>query len=155
MLFRSRKEAIKTLETAREARNKEIIAAFKEARETLAKESKGEKEKVTAKIKNKEQLTLALNEVDLESRKKTVILTDEEEKTRVKTDQLFDNLISLVKGVKPLTILSEDEYEELAQHQVADFLTARMGADAVLNAIEKVNLEETAARLKKDRKSVV
>ncbi|MDP2946301.1 MAG: DNA-directed RNA polymerase subunit beta', partial [bacterium] len=145
-----RKEAIKVLEKARADREKEITETFKEAKENLAKEAQKEKEKVESKIKDKEQLALAVSEVELELRKKETSLSEEEGKTMEKTGQLFENLISLAKGVKPLTILSEDEYEELIDHEAGDFLTVKMGADAVLQAIEKVNLDETSVLLTKE-----
>ena len=145
-----RKEAIAVLEKARDVREKEITDTFKEAQENLAKEASKEKEKVQIKIKDKERLSLAIGEVELELRKKETSLSEEEGKTMEKTEQLFENLISLTKGVKPLTILSEDEYEELIDHEVEDFLTVKMGADAVLQAIEKVNIDETSTFLVKE-----
>jgi len=107
-----RKEAMKSLEKTRAEREKEINDTFKEAKENLAHEAEKEKAKVEGKIKDKEQLALALNEVDLELRKKETSLNEEEGKTIEKTGQLFENLISLAKNVKPLTVLSEDEYDE-------------------------------------------
>jgi len=91
-----------------------------------------------------------VSEVELELRKKETSLSEEEGKTMEKTGQLFENLVSLAKGVKPLTILSEDEYEELVDHEVGGFLTVKMGADAVLLAIDKINLDETSVQLAKE-----
>ncbi len=145
-----RKEAVKVLEKARADREKEIAETFKEAKENLAKEASKEKEKAQLKIKDREQLALVVSEVELELRKKETSLSEEEGKTMEKTGQLFENLVSLAKGVKPLTILSEDEYEELVDHEAGDFLTVKMGADAVLRAIEKVNLDETSVLLTKE-----
>lgn len=145
-----RKEAIKILEKAKDVREKEIAETFKEAKGNLAKEAGKEKEKIKSKIKDKERLGMAVSEVELELRKKETSLSEEEGKTMEKTGQLFENLISLAKGVKLLTILSEDEYEELMDHEAGDFLTVKMGAGAVLSAIEKVNLDETSARLTKE-----
>src|SRR3990172_3054228 len=51
---------------------------------------------------------------------------------------------------KKETALSEEENDELAQHSATDFMVAKMGADAVLSAIEKINLEELAASLRKE-----
>src|SRR3990172_7046732 len=79
------------------------------------------------------------------------LVNDVDEKGTVeKTSQLFENLMSLAKGIRPLSVLSEEEYDELAQHSATDFMVAKMGADAVLSAIEKINLEELAASLRKE-----
>jgi len=149
-----RKEAIKILEKARETRVKEVNDSFAGAKEALAKEAREEKEKIAAKIKDKEQLALAVSEVELEQRKKIAALMEEQDKTLQKTNQLFDNLTALARSVAPLSILTEEEYEELVDHGAADFLSVKMGADAVLTIIEKFNLEEVAANLKQELEKV-
>jgi DNA-directed RNA polymerase subunit beta' len=149
-----RKEAIKLLEKSWADREKEITATFKAAKESLINDSKKEKEKIEIKIKDKEQLALALGEIDLELRKKETSLSEEEGKTLAKTGQLFENLILLTKSVKPLTILSEEEFGELSEHITSDFLVVKMGADAVLSVIDKVNLEQLSSSLRKDLEEI-
>ena len=58
--------------------------------------------------------------------------------------------MSVVKGLRVLSILSEEEYDELYQQEAADFFTAKMGADAVLSAIDKINLEEISKELREE-----
>jgi len=147
---KGRKEAIKNLEKARDERLKEIAMMFGERRDTLSQEASDSKEKTKGKIKDKEQAALAFSEIDLDFRKKETALSEEEKGTVEKTSQLFENLMSLAKGIRPLSVLSEEEYDELAQHSATDFMVAKMGADAVLSAIEKINLEELAASLRKE-----
>ena len=61
-----------------------------------------------------------------------------------KTTQLFDNLMLLVRSVKTLSVLSEEEYESLSSYEAEGFMTAKMGAEAVLAAIEKVDIDKIA-----------
>jgi len=145
-----RKEASKILLKGKETRGKEISDSFKEAYGQLKEQTAKEKEKMKLKIKDREQLALAQSEIDLELRKREASIREEERTTIEKTGQLFDNLISLVKNIKTLDILSEDEYDRLSEYGTADFLVVKMGADAVLSAIENVNLEELSAQLKKE-----
>lgn len=149
-----RKEVIKTLEKAKADRAHEIADSFVEAKEGLIAESVKEKTKIQTKIKDKEQLALAVAEVELEQRKKETSIAEEQEKTLQKTNQLFDDLISLTKNVKPMSILSEEEFEELVDHEASEFLTVRMGADAVLSIVDKINLEEISASLKTELETV-
>jgi DNA-directed RNA polymerase subunit beta' len=144
-----RKDSLKVLQSALDERAKEVGQEFSEKKAVLDKESKEAKEKISGKIKDKEQLSLALSEVDLDLRKKQTAISEEERSTIEKTTQLFENLIALVKGVKPFSVLSEEEYDGLAQFGAEGFMTAKMGADAVLTAIEKVNVEQLAASLRK------
>jgi DNA-directed RNA polymerase subunit beta' len=145
-----KKDALKNIETAKNERLTDIAESFKERRDTLSTEAKEAKEKVATKIKDKEQATLATSEIELNVRKKEAAVNEEEKGTLTKTGQLFDNLATVVKSLKVLSILSEEEYDELYTHEAADFFTAKMGADAVLSAVEKVNLEEASKELREE-----
>jgi DNA-directed RNA polymerase subunit beta' len=147
---KARKEAIATLQKATEARIKEITESFAERRKNLKAESEKAKEKVNAKIKDKEQAALALNEIDLELRKKEAALAEEQRVTSEKSSQVVENLISLAKSLKSSSILSEEEYDGLASYGAEGFVDVEMGADAVLAAIAKVDLEKLSSSLKKE-----
>lgn len=147
---KGRKEAIKKLEKARELRELEINGIYDERKKQLQDKSNEDKEKAKLKIKDKEQLSLAISEIELDLRKKETAINEEEKTTLEKTRELFDNLFNLVKGLRPLSILSEEEFDELVNHGATDFFEAKMGAEGVLSAIEKVNLEELAASLRKE-----
>ncbi|MFZ5933129.1 MAG: DNA-directed RNA polymerase subunit beta', partial [Patescibacteria group bacterium] len=145
---KGRRQAIKNLEKAREARLKEISLGFSERKETLKTEAKLAKEKVGAKIKDKEQAQLAYSEIDLDFRKKETAVSEEEKVTLDKTAQLFENLVGLARGIRPLSVLTEEEYDELSSHDAVNFMVTKMGADAALSAIENINLEELSASLR-------
>ena len=145
-----KKTALKKLEEAFSAREKETNESFEERRKILREKSEEEKEKVKNKIKDKEQLTLAISEIDLDLRKKDTTLSEEEKNTLEKTSRLFDNLTALVRGLKTFSILSEEEYDELERYGATDFFEAKMGAEAVSIAMSKLNLEEMTANLRKE-----
>ena len=147
---KERKEALKRLAESQKEREIEIQGIYKERKNNLMQKAKEAKERADRKIKDKEQLALAKNEIGLDIRKKETVLDEEEKTTMGRTNELFSNLNSIVSKLKPLSILTEEEYEELVTHQATDFFEAKMGADAVLAATEKVNLEELVANLRKD-----
>ena len=147
---KGRKEAIKVLSKIESDRLKEISAGFMERQKALKQEASLAKEKTLEKIKDKEQAALATSEIDLDLRKKEAAIGEEEASTLGKTSQLFENLISLARNLKPLSVLTEEEYDELAAHDAVEFINAKMGADAITSALEKVNLEELSASLRVD-----
>ena len=149
-----KKESIKLLEKAKGDREKDIEESFGERRQTLRTETDGAKKKVEEKIKDKEQLALAVNEAQLDYRKKEAAISEEEKGAIGRTEELFENLIGLVKNLKPLSILTEEEYDELASHDAAGFMVAKMGADAVAAAIGKINIEPLTAELRKEIEEV-
>lgn len=145
-----RKVALKNIQEAKEESLTEIAGSFKEKRDTLKIEEKEAKEKITAKIKDKEQASLAMAEIELNLRKKETAINEEEKTASARTGELFDNLALIIKSLHPLSILSEEEFDELYEHEAADFFMAKMGADAVLEAIGSINLEEVAKSLREE-----
>jgi DNA-directed RNA polymerase subunit beta' len=145
-----RKDSLKNIETAKNERLDEVTQSFKDRRDVLKVEEKEARGKIAGKIKDKEQASLATSEVELNVRKKEAAISEEEKGTVTKTAQLFDNLSAVVKSLRVLSILSEEEFDELYTHDAADFFVAKMGADAVLSAIEKVNLETTSKELREE-----
>ena len=143
-----KKEAIKLLETALSENEKQIITVFKEKKEILSSEAKKAKEKIEGKIKDKEQLSLAISEIELDSRKKETSISEDEKANLSRNSKLFENLISLVRGLKTLSILSEEEYDELATYGAADFFDAKMGAEAVLSVLAEVDLEKQSVEIR-------
>jgi DNA-directed RNA polymerase subunit beta' len=84
-------------------------------------------------------------------RKKEASILNEEKKDSVEhTNQLFENLIGLTKSLKDLSVLSEEEYDELARYDAVNFMEAKMGAEGIYEAISKVNLEEITVKLRKE-----
>ncbi|MBI3443548.1 DNA-directed RNA polymerase subunit beta' [Candidatus Woesebacteria bacterium] len=145
-----RKEAISTLEKAKKDRIKEVSLEYKERYTLIKGEAKAQKEKVKSRIKIHEQATLALSEVDLHTREKERALAEEERETIAHTEEVFARLTNLVKVVKPLGFLTEEEYEELATYSASSFINVKMGAEAVLTALEAINLNELSVSVRKE-----
>lgn len=145
-----KKDALSTLEKSRSKRLDEISRNYQARKDSLKNEGEEAKKKVIDKIKDKEQASLAISEIELDLRKKEIALTEEEKVTLAKTEAVFANLTTLVKGLRPLSIISEEEYDELSGYGAGGFFTAKMGADAVLTAIEKIKLEDLSKDLKEE-----
>lgn len=143
-----KKEALKVLETNLLDKEKEIVASFKEKKDHLAEEAVKARTKIEGKIKDKEQLSLALSEIDLDLRKKETAINEDEKASVSRNSKLFENLMSLVRGLKPLSILSEEEYDELYMYGADGFFEAKMGAEAVLQVLGEVDLDKLATELR-------
>jgi DNA-directed RNA polymerase subunit beta' len=147
---KKKKDAIVRVEKAWAERVKELKESFKLRRDELKTKASEEKLKAEKKIGNKEQLTLTLSEIELDYRKRETSVNEEEKMTLQKTEELFEGLINLIKQLKVLSILSEEEYDQLLIYQAVDFFEAKMGAEAVVAAVEKINLEELTAQLREE-----
>jgi DNA-directed RNA polymerase subunit beta' len=145
-----RKEAVKNIQKAKDESLTEIAENFKAKRDSLKIEENEAREKISSKIKDKEQASLAIAEIELNHRKKEASIGEEEKNTIAKTSELFDNLASIIKSIRSLSILSEEEFDELYNHEATDFFTAKMGADAVFEAISKVDLDAVSKSLREE-----
>jgi DNA-directed RNA polymerase subunit beta' len=147
---KKKKDAIARIEKAWGVREKELKESYNIRKGELKTKAGEEKVKAEKKIKNKEQLSLTLSEIELDLRKKETAVNGEEKSTLQKTKELFEGLINLIRQLKALSILSEEEYDQLSVYEATDFFEAKMGADAVATAVEKINLEELTAHLREE-----
>ena len=145
-----RTQAIKTLEQVRSEKLAETRQIYKEKRVLTEADSKEREAKVKKRIKDKDQLALALSEVELTTRKNITALTEEERTTVERTEELFGKLVSIVKDVRQFGFLTEDEYDQLANYGVNDFAEVKMGAEALLEALDKLDLDKAAKEIRTD-----
>ncbi len=145
-----KKESIKILEKALSENEAQIVNSFKEKKDLLKAEAEKAVAKIKEKIKDQEQSSLAISEIELDSRKKETTLSEDEKSNLSRNSKLFENLISLVRSLKTLSILSEEEYDELINFGAADFFDAKMGAEAVLSVLGEVDMEKLAEELRKE-----
>ncbi|MEI7498413.1 MAG: DNA-directed RNA polymerase subunit beta' [Candidatus Falkowbacteria bacterium] len=136
-------------EELKEATVEQIKQEFKSKKKTL----EGDFVRQTNEIKNRKGKLLAEGKTELEIDQH---LTEEidslakirDEKTEA-LNQAFDQALKELKEIKPLTIISENSYQNLSL-KYGHIFEANIGAEAVRRLLEKINLDETIARLEID-----
>src|SRR3990172_1377732 len=91
-----KKDALINIAKAKDQSLEEIAENFKVRHDVLKQEEKEAKEKIATKIKDKEQASLAVSEIELNLRKKEAAINEEEKGTVAKTSELFENLSAVV-----------------------------------------------------------
>jgi DNA-directed RNA polymerase subunit beta' len=146
-----RKAIVKTLEEELERKRKEHQDILKKKLEEQEKEGKKEIAQVkTKKAQAKEQSELQVEEMQLTIRQKQAMLRDENAKEISRLEEIYKNITNMVNAIKHLDLLSEDEYQKLSDYDAEGFLKVGMGAEAVLNVLEKIDLAELAANLRQE-----
>jgi len=145
-----RKNAIRVLDEAKSEKLTEARQIFKEKKELVREEAETRIGKTKEKIKDKDQLQLALSEIELQKRKKETALSEEERTTVDRTEELFNKLIAIVKDIQKHGFLSEEEYEQLGLYDIADFVTVKMGAEAILEVLSTIDLDKTAKEIREE-----
>ena len=145
-----RRQAIEVLEKQAKDQQDNMREEEKEAETAIKKELETKTQATKEKVKDPEAKALAIEEIGLEGRKRLTALREEVQGNIENSQELFGKLIDIVKSVKFLSLLSEEEYIELANYSAADFFTAEMGAEAILKVLEGVKLDALAAKIREE-----
>lgn len=140
------------LEKLKELQAKEIASAVKVLDGLIAaskKESDAEI-KTFKKTKDKANLDLKVEEMELASRHKIALLRDTHNVEVAKIEEKFKKLEKLMSAVKPLNLLSEDDYLTLDYLGVASFLKVGMGSEAIKTILENIDLDALVTDLRKE-----
>ncbi|KKS78009.1 MAG: DNA-directed RNA polymerase subunit beta [Candidatus Woesebacteria bacterium GW2011_GWC1_42_9] len=149
---KGRKEALKSLKSVCEEKLLEVKEIYQEKKKIVKEDAVVRKEKTRGRIKDKEQQALAISEIDLDERKKIQTLAEEERSTQEKTKELFNRLEDLVKGVFQFGFLTEDEYDKLDFYGVSGFVDVKMGAEAIMEALNNIDLNKLAKNIREEIK---
>lgn len=144
-----RKEALAKLEKARKELEAKQARAASELEDEISREFKKLREEKKKEIKDKERLALALHELDLDQRRRKTSASEVVGTSLAPPRELYERLTELVRRIAPKTFLSEEESQELVEHDLS-FATAKTGAEAIADMLEAVNLDELAASLREE-----
>ena len=140
----------KDLETKIEASKLTLEKTIKGVEQSLKKDLTVLKKQ----IKDKEKFELESQEVELRMRAEIQKLKDAQVVEQAQLENIYKAVSELVKNVVPLKLLSEEEYSKLSEYGVSDFVHLGMGAEALLEALQKLDLDKLSAHLREEvRKS--
>jgi len=142
-----KKEVLKKMTDNGKVRLDEMEKRFKDEKTKKQKELAEEKGSIREKIKGKEAQDLAIAELELRQRQELTRLEDQMVKEQDKVKEVVNQLLSIVKNIKPLTTVTEDEYLKLYEYDAVAGFSVGMGAEAVLEVVKHVNLDKLAAEL--------
>ncbi len=137
---------IENLDKALEEKKIETKAKF----DTQIEEFKGaaESEVKSAKKTKKEEESLQSESVKLKAKQQVANLREQMVAEQTVLENIYKTVVDLVNQIDENSVLSEDEYLKLMDYDAIDFLTVGMGAEAIIEAIKKVNLDQLAADLR-------
>ncbi len=150
--------ALKT--AALEKLEKDLALKIEESKKTLEKtikemETQLKKDLTETKKKlDKERFELDSQEQELKNRHEIQKLRDNQVVELGQIEGIFKAVADLVKSVAQLKLLSEEEYYKLTEYGVSDFVSLGMGAEALLEVLQKLELDKLSANLREEvRKS--
>lgn len=144
------KKAISILDSAK----KEEIRLLEEKHKKTQKEKEGEVEKeksvLAKKITSPEQRGIANQEIDLKAREQLKTLSDSFVEEKSQRSAFFDRLVKVVKSVKILDTMEEDDYLYLREKEIDNCVEVGMGSEVVFEILSSLNIQKIASDVAKE-----
>jgi len=117
--------------------------------EEIKKKQAEEIKNLQLKVENSDQKSLIMQEIKLKNRQKIQNLKDNLSLEIQKKEKNYKVLSDLIKNLKPLSLLTEEEFSQLSSYGVSSFFKAGMGAEVLLEVIKKLDLDKLSVELRK------
>jgi len=135
-------------------KSKERAKETQEKIDQYEKEFKQAKNETEKKIKNKEARDLAIDELLYKKKQQLTAISEENVRVEETAKEIEKTLSDLLNKLRPLSIISEDEYLKLREYNVSSFFKVGMGAECVLNVLKKMDISKLTAELRKKAQEV-
>lgn len=142
--------SIETLDADAEIAADELKAAAKKQMEEVKANLQTEVASLKEKVSNKETLQLKVTELEVKAKNKLGALKKQLETQLEQTEEIYKTLKQMVKKITRGTILSEDEYLKLEEYNAANHLRVGMGAEALLELVSELDLDQMIDDLRKE-----
>ena len=140
--------------TAFEDFSSNIEKRKKDLKQETDLEIKTIEKEITAKLKESpkkaEQKELIEQELELSKRQRIARIEERLDQESKKIDEIATALNSLLKSLRPGSVLSEDEYFKILEYDIPVFFTFRTGAEGFLELIEKMDLNNVIVDLRRE-----
>jgi len=134
-------------------REKESKATLDEWYNHLQKDIKQSEEKELAQIKrkivNKDQYNIAEAEAKHKFKQKRLTLANEYNEKKTIQEEHYNRLAKLVRTIRPMDVLEEDDYLALRELGISDLVEVGMGAEVILEVLSSLDLNKLIAELNK------
>ncbi|MFA5749919.1 MAG: DNA-directed RNA polymerase subunit beta' [Candidatus Shapirobacteria bacterium] len=145
-----RKEALENLREHSQKRIEQIDVDIKKNIEIKTKETETEKTELKKKIKNQDQLSIAQEERNVKLKQDIQKLENKALAEKNRIEGLIKYLEEKIQTIEVLSTVSDEESFYLSQFKADIFFTIKMGAEAIIEVLNQIDLVETVKNLKKE-----
>jgi len=143
-------EAISKIDDALDNQQKELTEELTAQVDALKEELKESKKILKKEEKKKEALEFKQERLEAKNKRNIAKLREEYARREQELIQEFKEVKNLAESIKKGETISEEEYVRLLDVDTTDFFEIKMGAEAIKNLLEQIDLDELEKELKKD-----
>jgi DNA-directed RNA polymerase subunit beta' len=107
---------------------------------------------IKKRIKQKEAQDINITEAKLKFKQKTTHSKEQFVREKDTNEEFFKRMMSLARSLKPLSVLGEEEFLRLEDLEASDFFEVKMGAQAIKEVLETLDLDKLAAEIREETK---
>jgi DNA-directed RNA polymerase subunit beta' len=145
-----RKEILGKLNDLGKERMEVTEKRIREEADVIHKNYLKEKESTKDRVTAVEARDMAISELTLKERQEISKVEDQGNEEKEKIKAIVDQVIAIVKSIRPLNTLTEDEYLRLFEYDATSCFDVGMGAEAILEVVKKIDLDKLAAGIREE-----
>ena len=147
---KAKQDGIKLTSSKKEEKLKEIRKNYDKKINDLKSQAKKDIDKLRLKTKAKDEIAIKTDKIKIDIKRQIANSREQMVAELSVTEEIFEKLTKLIEGVEVGSLLSDYEYQKLLEYGIDSWLTVGMGAEAILEAVRKINLEELAKQLNQE-----
>lgn len=122
---------------------------YTQQQEDLGAKEEKEAKDIKKKMSNPDQQHIALQELEHKYKQKKLALANDFNEKKAIQDDYYDKLVKLVKTIKPMTALEEDDYLALRDMGIDELVEVGMGAEVILEMLSVTEIAKLHESLTK------
>ena len=147
-----KKDAIKNVHDHYVQNVKDLEVREKDSLVDLKVDEKKVIDDIKKRIKQKEAQEINISEAKLKMKQRATHLKERYVKEKATNEEFYKKMMSLAKSLKPNSVLNEEEYLRLVDLDASDFFDAQMGAEAIQQVLEMLDLDKLANEIREESK---
>lgn len=146
----ARDEVIERLELDKGTAREQLEDEAKKQVEAIKQQLQIDLESIKQQIADEESRSLKQQAVELKAKQQMAGVKDQLASDLENAEEVYGTVQDMVKKIKKHSILFEDEYIKLAEYDAVDHLRIGMGAEALLEMVSELDLDELANELREE-----
>lgn len=148
-----REEVYTRLSKSLEETQEELQEKAKQDIEKTKEDSIAAIKRIKEEIKDPDQQALTVEEQKVKTKQQIISIKDSLASEIDNAEAVYKTIGDMVKKINKKSLLTEDEYLKLAEYDAMDFLKVGMGAEAIVELIADVDLEDLIAKLRDEARN--
>ena len=143
-----KQNVLKDLAEAGKKRLSDVEEQYKKEKEKRREQFTKDRTEAKEHGSSRESREMAQEESSLKERQELTLLDEKMAEEQDKIKEIVDSLIGIVRSIKPLTTVTEDEYLRLLEYDAVSCFRVGMGAEAMLEVVKTLDLDKLASELR-------